>query len=96
LAVFLASLDQTIVSTAIPRIASEFGSLDQVAWIGIAYLLTTTAFQPLYGRFSDIFGRKPVFLAITIIFLLGSLGCGASHRWYRRWWFYTTGHDYYH
>jgi EmrB/QacA subfamily drug resistance transporter len=79
LAVFLASLDQTIVSTAIPRIASEFGSLDQVAWIGIAYLLTTTAFQPLYGRFSDIFGRKPVFLAITIIFLLGSLGCGAAN-----------------
>ncbi|KAI9598083.1 major facilitator superfamily domain-containing protein [Syncephalis fuscata] len=79
LAVFLASLDQTIVSTAIPRIASEFDALDQVAWIGIAYLLTSTAAQPLYGRFSDIFGRKPIFIAATVIFLAGSLGCGAAN-----------------
>ncbi|KAI8055353.1 major facilitator superfamily domain-containing protein [Syncephalis plumigaleata] len=79
LAIFLGSLDQTIVSTAIPRIASEFNALDQVAWIGIAYMLTSTAAQPLYGRFSDIFGRKPMFLAATVIFLAGSLGCGASN-----------------
>ncbi|RKP07837.1 major facilitator superfamily-domain-containing protein [Thamnocephalis sphaerospora] len=79
LAVFLGSLDQTIVATAIPRIASDFSALDQVAWIGIAYMLTSTASQPLYGRFSDIFGRKPVFLAATVIFLAGSLGCGAAN-----------------
>ncbi|KAI9596434.1 major facilitator superfamily domain-containing protein [Syncephalis fuscata] len=79
LTVFLASLDQTIVSTAIPQIASDFDALDQVAWISIAYLLTSTAAQPLYGRFSDIFGRKIMFLIATTIFLAGSLGCGAAN-----------------
>ncbi|KAI8055361.1 major facilitator superfamily domain-containing protein [Syncephalis plumigaleata] len=76
--VFLGSLDQTVVSPAIPRIASDFGALNQISWIGVAYLLSSTATRPLYGRFSDIFGRKAVFLVATIIFLAGSFGCGIA------------------
>ena len=78
LSMFLASLDQTIVATTIPRIASDFNSLGQISWIGTAYLLTSTAFQPLYGKFSDIFGVKKMLLLALIVFLGGSIGCGAS------------------
>ncbi|KAI9598081.1 major facilitator superfamily-domain-containing protein [Syncephalis fuscata] len=78
LIIFLASLDQTIITTALPQISSDFNALDQVSWIGAAYLLTSTATRPLYGRFSDIFGRKPVFLAATVVFLAGSFGCGIA------------------
>ncbi|KAG2183566.1 hypothetical protein INT43_006572 [Umbelopsis isabellina] len=68
----------TGVSTALPRIASEFESLYQISWVGTSYLLTSTAFQPLYGRLSDIFGRKPMLLFALISFLIGSALCGAS------------------
>ncbi|RIB16270.1 major facilitator superfamily domain-containing protein [Gigaspora rosea] len=78
LAIFLASLDQTIIATALPAIALEFKALDQISWVGTAYLLTATAFQPSYGKLSDIFGRKPVFLAAIFLFELGSLLCGLS------------------
>ncbi|KAJ3158835.1 hypothetical protein HDU86_002522 [Geranomyces michiganensis] len=78
LSLFLAALDQTIVSTAIPTIAAEFNALSQIAWIGIAYLLTATAFSPTYGKLIDIFGRKPVFLAAVTIFEVGSAICGAA------------------
>jgi EmrB/QacA subfamily drug resistance transporter len=78
LGVFLSSLDQTIVSVCTPNIANEFKSLKDVPWVGTSYLLTSTAFQPLYGRFSDIFGRKATFLFAIIVFLVGSALCGAS------------------
>ncbi|OZJ02779.1 hypothetical protein BZG36_03484 [Bifiguratus adelaidae] len=78
LGLFLAALDQTIVSATLPVIASQFNALNQISWIGTSYLLTNTAFQPLFGRFSDIFGRKPTFLAAITIFLIGSVLCGAS------------------
>eukprot|EP00842_Homolaphlyctis_polyrhiza_P001326 jgi/Hompol1/2194/HPOL_005883-RA len=79
LAIFLAALDQTIVATAIPAIVKEFDGLDKVAWIGTAYLLTSTAFSSLYGKFADIFGRKPTFLFAIIIFEVGSLVCGIAN-----------------
>ncbi|KAG9294608.1 hypothetical protein G9A89_008087 [Geosiphon pyriformis] len=76
--VFLAALDLTIVATALPKIASDFNSLNQIAWVVTAYLLTTTAFQPTYGKMSDIFGRKAAFLFAILTFELGSLLCGIA------------------
>ncbi|KAF9929623.1 hypothetical protein FBU30_001412 [Linnemannia zychae] len=78
LGIFLASLDQTIVSVCSTKIAGEFKALDQIPWIGTSYLLTSTTFQPLYGKGSDIFGRKATFLFSITVFLIGSALCGAS------------------
>ncbi|KAF8962048.1 hypothetical protein BGZ46_001232, partial [Entomortierella lignicola] len=78
LGVFLASLDQTIVSVCTTKIANDFHSLNDIPWVGTAYLLTSTSFQPLYGRFSDIFGRKTTFLFGITVFLIGSALCGAA------------------
>ncbi|KAF9304729.1 hypothetical protein BGZ74_000732 [Mortierella antarctica] len=72
LCVFLASLDQIIVSTSIPAITREYNSLGDISWLGTAYMLTATAFQPLYGKFSDIFGRKSTMLFANFLFLVGS------------------------
>ncbi|KAK9675211.1 hypothetical protein K7432_016588 [Basidiobolus ranarum] len=78
LAMMLAVLDRTIVATALPRIATDFGAFDQITWVATAYMLTATACQPLYGKFSDIFGCKPTFLTAIIIFEIGSALSGAS------------------
>ncbi|KAH8553551.1 transmembrane efflux protein [Umbelopsis sp. PMI_123] len=78
LAVLLAALDQTIVATALPTISSGFGASDEIGWVGISYMLTSTVSMPLYGRFVDIFGRKPVFLFGIVVFLAGSIVSGAS------------------
>ncbi|KAG0003606.1 hypothetical protein BGZ80_011082 [Entomortierella chlamydospora] len=78
LGIFLSSLDQTIVSVCTTKIADEFHSLTEIPWVGTAYLLTSTSFQPLYGRFSDIFGRKSTFLFAISVFLVGSALCGAA------------------
>ncbi|KAF8951326.1 hypothetical protein BGZ46_004034, partial [Entomortierella lignicola] len=75
---FLGSLDISIIAPALPRIASDFDAQSQMSWIASVYLLGYTACQPIYGRFSDIFGRKQMFLFASIIFFIGSLGCGAS------------------
>ncbi|CAG8781779.1 4239_t:CDS:10, partial [Gigaspora margarita] len=69
LAIFLAALDQTIVATALPAIALEFNALDQIAWVGTAYLLTATAFQPTYGSLSDIFGRVSGLIGLVLIII---------------------------
>ncbi|KAK9767376.1 hypothetical protein K7432_002911 [Basidiobolus ranarum] len=78
LSILLAGLDQTIVATALPKIASDFGAFNEIAWVATAYMLTATACQPLYGKFSDIFGRKAAFLFAIIIFEVGSALCGSS------------------
>ncbi|TPX32829.1 hypothetical protein SmJEL517_g04167 [Synchytrium microbalum] len=75
---FLFALDTSIISTAIPTIASEFQSLDLVPWLGTGYYLAATSTSPLYGRFADVFGRKPVFLVAVFLFELGSLIAGLS------------------
>ncbi|KAF9586538.1 hypothetical protein BGW38_002779 [Lunasporangiospora selenospora] len=72
LCVFLASLDQIIVSTSIPAITREYNALTDISWLGTAYMLTATAFQPLYGKVSDIFGRKSTMLFANFMFLIGS------------------------
>jgi EmrB/QacA subfamily drug resistance transporter len=78
LGMFLASLDQTIVSTALPTIVGELGGLDHLAWVVTAYLLASTVSTPLYGKLGDMLGRKPVFVAAIVIFLVGSMLSGLS------------------
>ena len=74
----LAALDQTIVSTALKNIVEEFDGLNHYTWVVTAYLLTSTAATPLYGKISDLYGRRVVFQFATITFLIGSALAGAS------------------
>jgi len=78
LVMLLASLDQTIVSTALPTIVGEFGELAHLSWIVTAYLLATTIVTPLYGKLGDLFGRKIVLQSAILLFLIGSALCGIS------------------
>ena len=74
----LAALDQTIVSTALKRIVEDFNGLEHYTWVVTAYLLTSTASTPLYGKISDLYGRRPVFQFAIITFLIGSFAAGAA------------------
>src|SRR6202048_870835 len=74
----LASLDQTIVSTAMPHVIADLQGFDRYTWVTTAYLLTSTVMVPIYGKLSDLLGRKSVFLFGVIIFLIGSVASGAS------------------
>jgi len=78
LGMFLAALDQTIVSTALPTIVGELGGLNHLSWVVTSYLLASTASTPLYGKLGDMLGRKPVFLFAVIVFLIGSVLSGLS------------------
>jgi EmrB/QacA subfamily drug resistance transporter len=75
LGMFLAALDQTIVSTSIRTIADDLHGLSSQAWVTTAYLITSTISTPLYGKLSDLYGRKPFFLAAITIFIAGSAAC---------------------
>ena len=74
----LAALDQTIVSTALKNIVEEFNGLNHYTWVVTAYLLTSTASTPLYGKISDLYGRRPVFQFAIVTFLIGSALAGAA------------------
>lgn len=78
LAMLLAALDQTIVSTALPTIVGEMGGFDQLSWVVTSYLLTSTVVVPLYGKFGDLYGRKVVLQTAIGIFLVGSVLCGVA------------------
>lgn len=78
LAMLLAALDQTIVTPAMPTIANALGNAEYLPWIVTAYLLTATAMAPLYGKLSDIHGRRPIIYIILLIFLAGSLVCALA------------------
>jgi len=78
LALTLASLDQNIVGIALPRIVSDLGGLSHMSWVVTSFLLTSTATTPLYGKLSDMYGRKPLFIVAILIFLVGSCLCGLS------------------
>jgi EmrB/QacA subfamily drug resistance transporter len=78
LGMFLASLDQTIVSTALPTIAGDLHGLNHLSWVVTAYLLTTTISTPLWGKLGDLFGRKKLFQLSIVIFLVGSMLSGLS------------------
>ena len=78
LGMLLAALDQTIVATALPTIVGDLGGLNHLSWVVTAYLLASTVSTPLYGKISDLYGRKYVFQAAIVIFLIGSALAGAS------------------
>jgi EmrB/QacA subfamily drug resistance transporter len=78
MALFLAALDQTIVATALPRIVQEFHGLEHLSWVIAAYLLASTVVVPIYGKLSDIYGRKPFILSAIVLFLVGSVLSGIS------------------
>jgi EmrB/QacA subfamily drug resistance transporter len=76
--VFLGALDQSVVGTALPRITSELGGLNHLSWVVTAYLLTSTAVTPLWGKISDLYGRRLIFQTSIGIFIVGSLLCGVA------------------
>lgn len=76
--VLLAAVDSTIVSTLLGHIGSDLNAMDNISWIAAGYTIAYSAFQPLYGKFSDIWGRKRVSVVCTVIFGLGCYMCGAS------------------
>jgi EmrB/QacA subfamily drug resistance transporter len=78
LVLLLASLDQTIVSTALPTIVKELGGLEHLSWVVTAYLLAVTVVTPLYGKLGDQYGRKVVLQAALVLFLVGSALCGLA------------------
>ena len=78
LVLLLASLDQTIVSTALPTIVGDLGGLSHLSWVVTAYLLASTVSGPLYGKLGDLYGRKIVLQVAIVLFLIGSALCGQS------------------
>src|SRR5262245_7338672 len=78
LVLLLASLDQTIVSTALPTIVGELGGIEHLSWVVTAYLLATTVSTPLYGKLGDLYGRKLVLQVAIVLFLVGSALCGLA------------------
>src|SRR6187399_2077271 len=78
LVLFIASLDQTIVSTALPTIVGSLGGFEQLSWVVTAYLLASTVVGPLYGKLGDLYGRKRVLQVALVIFLVGSALCGLA------------------
>ncbi len=82
LGMFLAALDQTIVSTAIRTIGDDLNGLSVQAWVTTAFLITSTIATPLFGKLSDIYGRKPLFMLAITIFIVGSALCGLAQSMY--------------
>ena len=78
LGIFLAALEATVVSTAMPTVVASLGGLDHYSWVFSAYLLTSTASVPLWGRLSDLYGRRRLYLAAIALFLVGSMLAGVS------------------
>src|SRR5881392_4434064 len=78
LGMFLAALDQTIVSTALPTIVGDLGGLSHLSWVVTAYLLASTVAGPIYGKLGDLYGRKLVLQTAIVIFLIGSALCGLA------------------
>ena len=79
LGMFLAALDQSIVSTALPTIAGDLHNLNELSWVVTSYLITSTISLPLWGKLGDLFGRKKLFQASIVVFLAGSILSGLSH-----------------
>nr|WP_035099668.1 MDR family MFS transporter [Aneurinibacillus terranovensis] len=86
-ATFLAAIEVTVVSTAMPTIVSDLGGIKLISWVYAAYLLTTTVTTPIYGKLADLFGRKIIFAIGTVLFLAGSMLSGLSHSMEQLIWF---------
>ena len=80
LSIFMAAVEVTIVSTAMPTIVSELGGFQLFSWVFAVYLLAQGVSTPLYGRLADLYGRKPVFVVGVIVFLVGSVACGFARQ----------------
>src|ERR1700689_2206110 len=78
LGMFLAALDQTIVSTALPTIVGDLGGLNHLSWVVTSYLLASTISTPLYGKLGDLYGRKSLFQFAICVFLVGSMLSGLA------------------
>src|SRR5918995_4810728 len=78
LAVLLASMEISIIATALPTIAGEFNAFESYAWVGTAYVATSAIGTPLLGKLSDLFGRRVVFQSTLALFAIGSLLCGIA------------------
>ena len=81
LGISLASLDTTIVGTAMPTIVGKLGGITLYSWVFSVYLLASTTTVPIYGKLADLFGRKPIFLFGTTVFLIGSAASGHLNQW---------------
>lgn len=78
LSLFMASMESTVVATAMPTIVGQLGGLSIYSWVFSLYMLTSTTTVPLYGKLSDVFGRKPIYVTAMMIFLIGSVLCGLA------------------
>jgi EmrB/QacA subfamily drug resistance transporter len=79
MSLFMASMESTVVATAMPTIVSQLGGIDSYSWVFAAYMLTSTTMVPIFGKLSDIYGIRPVYLAAIALFLGGSLLCGRAN-----------------
>ncbi len=79
LSLFLASMESTVVATAMPTIVGQLGGLEHYSWVFSAFMLTSTTFVPLYGKLSDIYGRRRIYVIAMALFLLGSVMCGLAN-----------------
>lgn len=79
LSLFLASMESTVVATAMPTIVGQLGGLEHYSWVFSAFMLTSTTFVPLYGKLSDIYGRRRIYVIAMVLFLLGSVMCGLAN-----------------
>lgn len=77
-ALFMAAMEMTVVSTAMPTVVGDLGGIHRYAWVFTAYMLAATVTVPVFGKLADIYGRKPVLLVGVGLFLVGSLGCGLA------------------
>src|SRR5271154_905491 len=78
MALTLAALDQNIVASALPRITGDLGGFQHLSWVVTAFIVTSTVSAPLYGRLSDLYGRKTAFSVSISLFLVGSIACGLA------------------
>jgi MFS family permease len=78
LCLFMAALEMTVVSTAMPTVVSELGGLESYAWVFTSYMLSSTITVPIFGKLADLYGRKPILLFGIVLFLIGSIASGLS------------------